>query len=368
MMFMPTKVEINRQPSITEESVLKSLPEGWKILRPEHWHYREAYPMETTAIRIIARFATKKRLLLFAVIASTCYIACLVALLLLEDHFLYRSARGKDAVWPVVPVDMDVQDLHLRIGGGVIHARWCSHRGAHGAVLFCHGNAGSIGTHLKPIQAISKELDASVLIFDYPGFGMSEGSPSETGCYAAALAAYDWLAHQESPERIIILGQSLGGGVATELASRRPHRALALFKTFTSFPDVAQYQVPLFPARWLVSNRYDNLDKIRLCGPTFIAHGDCDRLIPLKQAERLFRAAQEPKRLVVLKGYGHQGAITQEVLAALADFLKEVPERTHRERVRSDLGNSSITLGKCVRACVKLAGAMQFNSTANQGY
>ena len=93
--------------------------------------------------------------------------------------------------------------------------------------------------------AAQRALRQSVLIFDYPGYGKSSGKPSEQGCYAAAEASYHWLTTvlQMPAERIVLYGESLGGGVATELAVRSPHRALVLVRTFTCVPDLARKSV-----------------------------------------------------------------------------------------------------------------------------
>jgi fermentation-respiration switch protein FrsA (DUF1100 family) len=176
------------------------------------------------------------------------------------------------------------------------------------------------------VEAIGELLNASVLIFDYPGFGQSSGTPSEAGCYAAADAVYEWLAERVAPEHIVILGQSLGGGVATDLASRRPHRALALLKTFTSIPDVVLAKFPLLPAHLLMRNHFDNLAKIGACGgPVFIAHGECDHLIPIHQAERLLAAATASSEFFRMPGVGHHGGIGRDFLEHLAAFLREHP-------------------------------------------
>ena len=127
------------------------------------------------------------------------------------------------------------------------------------------------------------------------------------------------------PERIVILGQSLGGGVATDVGSRRPHRALALLKTFTSVPDIVLAKCPLVPARSTMRNQFDNLAKIGTCpSPVFIAHGESDGLIPLHQAERLFAAATAPKEFFRMPG-GHRGGINREFLQRFAAFLREHP-------------------------------------------
>ncbi len=240
----------------------------------------------------------------------------------LENRLLYHNGP-KD--WRPAPADAHAEDVFLHSDDGtLIHAWWCPHPGSRRAVLFCHGNVGNVSRHGLTALAISEALHSSVLVFDYPGFGQSSGEPSEAGCYAAGDATYQWLAQRVPPESIVILGQSLGGGVATDLASRQRHRALALFKTFTSFPDVAQGLLPIYPARWMVRNRFDNEEKIARCsGPLFLAHGDCDHLIPMAHSERLFQLAPGPKRFFVMKGYGHRGSITPEFLTALGQFLDD---------------------------------------------
>ena len=127
------------------------------------------------------------------------------------------------------------------------------------------------------------------------------------------------------PERLLIYGGSLGGGVAVDLASRRPYRALILVKTFTSVPDTAQCHYPWLPCRWLVRNRFDSLAKIgRAHGPVFIAHGTADRLIPFALGQRLFAAANEPKRFLAMQGTDHNEGLGSEFFAALRAFLVEV--------------------------------------------
>jgi fermentation-respiration switch protein FrsA (DUF1100 family) len=170
-------------------------------------------------------------------------------------------------------------------------------------------------------------LGISVLIFDYPGYGRSDGTPTEAGCYAAADAAYHWLTQtmKVPPEQLLLYGGSLGGGVAVDLASRHPHRALILVKTFTSIPDVAQSVYPWLPARWLVHNRFDNLEKIGRCPrPLFVAHGTADRLIPFAHGQRLFEAAAEPKRFLRMAEIDHNDGLSGDFFPALRVFLDEI--------------------------------------------
>jgi fermentation-respiration switch protein FrsA (DUF1100 family) len=242
----------------------------------------------------------------------------------LETRLVYHPTPA-DEEWHLPP-NGRVRDVALRTPDGTgIHAWWCPHEASSGALLYCHGNGGNLSQRKDLIVDLQDRLKESVLIFDYPGFGKSEGKPTEQGCYAAGDAAYDWLAQEMhiSPSRILLYGGSLGGGVAVELASRRDHRALILVNSFTSAPDVGQIMYPWLPIRWLMHNRFDNLGKIGRCRrPVFIASGTADQTIPFVMGERLFAAANEPKRFFPMEGLGHFDPLPAAALDALCSFLK----------------------------------------------
>jgi hypothetical protein len=247
-------------------------------------------------------------------------------LLLLENALLYHPMAAKTG-WVAPPAGHPVEDVWVQTKDGRIHGWWFSRPGATGALLYCHGNAGNLSHRGPFIPELLDALNESVLIFDYPGYGKSEGKPSEAGCYAAADAMYDWLTQtkQVRGERVILYGKSLGGGVATDVAVRRPHRALVLVKSFTSIPDMAQRQFPFLPARWLVRNRFDNLDKLPRCQrPVAIAAGDRDELVPLWIGEKLLAAVSCPKRFFLLKGSRHNDPLPADFLADLAAFLHSI--------------------------------------------
>ncbi|HWG44349.1 MAG TPA: alpha/beta hydrolase [Gemmataceae bacterium] len=269
----------------------------------------------------------KHRVARLAIYLAGVYVGIMLALLCLEDFFLF-GPRNADMVKP--PPGVAVQNVEMTsVLGDRIHAWWSTPkdwRPEQGAVLFCHGNAGNLSYRRSALPHWINEMDVAVLLFDYPGFGLSSGETSESGCYAAGDAAYEWLGvNQKVPaERIILYGGSLGSGIATDLASRRPHRALVLVASFTSFPDMAQTRYPWLPGRWLVHNRFDNLRKIADChGPVFIAHGTRDGLIPFAHGERLFAAASEPKRFFAMTGYPHNDLTCDAFFPALRDFLAE---------------------------------------------
>jgi fermentation-respiration switch protein FrsA (DUF1100 family) len=241
----------------------------------------------------------------------------------LENRLVYHPISA-DQEWHA-PSDHRPQDVALRAADGTsIHAWWYPRAESSGAVLYCHGNAGNLSHRHDAVAELRAYLNESVLIFDYPGYGKSEGRPSEPGCYAAAEAAYDWLVQDQRipPPRLVLFGGSLGGGVAVELACRRDHRALILINTFTSVPDVGKTIYPWLPLHWLMRNRFDNLAKIGRCRrAVLIAGGTADQTIPITMGERLFAAANEPKVFFRMEGRGHNDSLPTEFYAVLRDFL-----------------------------------------------
>ena len=164
-----------------------------------------------------------------------------------------------------------------------------------------------------------------VLAFDYRGYGQSTGRPSEEGTYRDARAARG--AMPESSERVIYLGESLGGAVALALAVETPPAGLVLMSTFTSIRDMGRRHYPVLP-RSFVPDAYPSLDRVRaLRAPLLVVHGDRDELVPLFHAEELYAAAPEPKRLQVLRGVGHNDLVTEageEWASAIADWARSL--------------------------------------------
>jgi uncharacterized protein len=239
-----------------------------------------------------------------------------------ENAFVYPATAAHE---PYQAPEPPAEDVWLTGGDGTrLHARWLPHPGATDAVLFCHGNGGNVETWNVVAKQIGAELGMSVLIFDYPGYGRSGSAPSEPGCYAAAEAAYRWLTEttKTSPERIILWGESLGGAVAVELASRQPHRALILVRTFTSLPEAADDQLPILVSSTFLTNRYESVGRIGKCrSPVFIAAAEKDRMIPLRHGQHLQAACTAPAELCVLRGLEHNDPLPRQFYAEVREFL-----------------------------------------------
>ena len=257
------------------------------------------------------------------------YVGLVLMLLFFENRLIYHPTPAAQH-WLEAP-NADIQDIELPSAGGTrIHAWWYPAKDSDEALLYCHGNAGNLSHRGPSVVKMSQLLNVSVLIFDYPGYGKSAGQPSEQGCYHAADAAYAWLTDKKNfaPKKILLYGGSLGGGVATDLACRKDHRALILVKTFTSLPDVAAdlyWWLPA-PKRLLMRNQMNSVSKIKLIHrPVFIAHGTADPLIPYAHGQRLFAAANEPKRFFSMPRADHVDRLPNELFMSLKEFLHENP-------------------------------------------
>jgi uncharacterized protein len=202
------------------------------------------------------------------------------------------------------------------------------------AFLLCHGNAGNISHRIDHAEALL-ETGASVFLLEYRGYGLSAGRPSEKGTYLDAQTGYRWLREKGfDPGRIVVLGESLGGGVATELALREPLGGIVLLNSFTSVPDLGAELFPYLPVRWLCTIQYDNLAKLpRVTVPVLIVHSRSDSLVGFSHAERNYAAARDPKLFWEIQG-DHNDFLAVDrdrYLEGLQSFLESLPASNPRE-------------------------------------
>ncbi|MFZ5771696.1 MAG: alpha/beta hydrolase [Thermodesulfobacteriota bacterium] len=201
---------------------------------------------------------------------------------------------------------------------------------AKGVILFCHGNAGNISHRLETID-IFHRLGYATFIFDYRGYGQSEGTPSEAGTYRDVEAAWDYLVKQENidPGQIIVFGRSLGGSIAAWLCSRKTPRACILESTFTSARDMAAAMYPLLLGRLLCRFHYDTEAAVaKITCPLLIIHSPDDDIVPFSHGRRLFAAAREPKTFLQISGNHNAGFLLSgdHYKKGLEDFLKRSEE------------------------------------------
>ena len=180
-------------------------------------------------------------------------------------------------------------------------------RRSRAVMLWCHGNAGNMIHRLENLAALY-ESGLSVFLFDYRGYGRSEGMPTEKGLYQDARAAYQYLidVRHIEPARLVVFGRSLGAAVAGNLASEGPVAGLILESAFPSIAAMAKQQFGGLPAHWLLGSRFPLIERLKsIHVPILMIHGDQDTIVPFPLGEQVFQAAPEPKSLYVVRGADH---------------------------------------------------------------
>lgn len=224
----------------------------------------------------------------------------------LDERFLFQPAK-----FPAGPWDQrsaTCQDIEFESADGTKLHAWLEQAAEPvGVVLYCHGNAGNLSLYGRWMELLAKKHKLTVMVFDYRGYGKSEGRPTAEGVVADAGAARAELARRTNTraEDIIVWGRSLGGAVAVQLATQRSPRGLILESTFTSFREIAGVHQPTLA--WLVpKTRLNSIEAItKVKCPLLQSHGTIDSVIPYAMGRRLHAAAGEPKTFIALEGRNH---------------------------------------------------------------
>lgn len=235
------------------------------------------------------------------------------------------------------------EEINFKATDGVELNGWfVPNKNSKATLLFCHGNAGNI-SHRIDIIKLFHSINVGVFIFDYRGYGKSNGTPSENGLYKDALGAYKYLSNSMGykPEKIVIYGKSVGANVAIELASRVKAAALISDSAFCSAIHMSKAIFPFLPQKWvdkagksnsiqrklegwLLLIKFDALDKIKHINiPKLIIHSQDDEMVPFTQGKKLFEATSEPKEFYKMHG-GHNESIMmykEEYTKKISNFL-----------------------------------------------
>jgi fermentation-respiration switch protein FrsA (DUF1100 family) len=201
-------------------------------------------------------------------------------------------------------------------------------------LLWCHGNAGNISDRLDNVAEIHRRLGLGVFIFDYRGYGQSDGRPTEAGLYRDARAARDVLLRERvTAERIVYFGRSLGAAVAIDLAVAAPPPVVIIETPFLSVPAMANRTLP--GSGLLFKTRYDSLKKIgQVRSRLLILHGDADEVVPYEHGRRLFEAAPQPKAFYTIRGAHHNDTYIvggDDYWAAWISILAPLPVESQKK-------------------------------------
>ena len=272
--------------------------------------------------------------ILVSIMLSSCASPIGLRLGWIDDPIVYQPSRVMEDDLQTLALVAHEEANFNSADGTKLHGWYCPVENPKAVVLFAHGNAGNLSDRVPLLRAWTKQLGVTVMIFDYRGYGKSEGTPSEQGLLADARAARKWLATRANiaESEIVLYGRSLGGGVMVDLAAKDGAKALVLESTFTSLPDVANDAFPITPVGFLMRNKFRSIDKIGTYrGPLWIAHGNVDKVIPFEHGQKLFEAANEPKEFVPIAGAGHNTPPSNAYLKLLRVFFENLGEEREEE-------------------------------------
>jgi len=248
---------------------------------------------------------------------------------ILDQFFVYHPEPWQDRDWARLS-GLPLEEVWFQAADGARLFGWYVESSTtNGVVLWCHGNAGNIINRLENLRELYR-LGLSVFLFDYRGYGRSQGRPSEEGLYQDAMGAHDYLTRTRMirPERIVIFGRSLGAAVAGELAVQKSAVGLILESSFPSIGAVAKFHYGGLPVHWLLGADFALIDRLpHLSLPKLIIHGDQDEIIPLELGRQVFEAAKPPKFFYLIPGADHNN--TYQIGGAayfrrLAEFVQTV--------------------------------------------
>ena len=240
----------------------------------------------------------------------------------IENSMLFFPVKELDGTPERIKLKFDEVSL-LTADKVNLHGWWVPRENARATLIFSHGNGGNISHRLDKLR-IFHGLGLNVLLYDYRGYGKSEGTPNEKGVYADVQAAYDFVVKEKNvpPGEIVAYGESLGGPVAAHLAANNPVKALILDSTFTNLQDMARSRSPLLAG--LVQSKFDTLaDVAKIQSPTLVLHSPDDEVVPYTQGQELFAASKAPKQFVKLQGSHNRGFLDskKKYVKGLDEFL-----------------------------------------------
>ncbi len=194
------------------------------------------------------------------------------------------------------------------------------------SIIFFHGNAGHLGYRAKKYLALMRE-GYGLLAVSYRGYGQSTGSPTEEGLYNDARASIKFIQDKFKIKEsdIILYGESLGTGVAVQMATEFNIKAVILEAPFTSMVDMAKKLYPIFPVGIMLKDRFESLNKISSVKiPVLLMHGKQDKLIPYSHSQSLYDSANEPKKIILFPDSGHNDNKMEDIVESVNEFVSAI--------------------------------------------
>ena len=241
----------------------------------------------------------------------------------IDELLLFFPSKFPTGDW--TPKDLRFDDVWFTAEDKThLHGWYCPCDNPRATILIAHGNAGNVASRAAWLKYLQSKVRVATFMFDYRGYGRSEGVPTVEGALLDAKAARARLRElaRIDDSAMVLMGESLGGAIVVQLAAESAPRGLVLQSTFSSLKDVADFHYPKLS--WLVPpDKLDSASKIvQYRGPLLQSHGTADRTIPLSSGEKLFKAANKPKNFVKIPRADHNNWLTDDYSKQLDEFIR----------------------------------------------
>lgn len=257
------------------------------------------------------------------ILGITTYLTLLILLTLFQKRFIFVPSTEQTLPQTVGLSEFKI--IYIPTADGEKLVTWYKKPEKNGkTILFFHGNGGALANYSRIIHELKANADGFLAI-DYRGYGGSTGTPSAKGLYTDAMSALQFLKKEGvTTEQIIVVGYSIGSGLAVQVASQNDIAALILFAPYSSLEDIAKNRFPYLPVQYLLTDNIDALALIKnVRAPLLVMHGLRDNIIPYWIGKKLYDAASTSKKIILLEDEGHGFPYQTGNLTSVKDFLNE---------------------------------------------
>jgi pimeloyl-ACP methyl ester carboxylesterase len=327
-------VNSNASQPITEDTEIKTDVQVQQApdlkVRLRRWKLKDS---EKPSFKRMAAIEAVKLSILFFILSPVCLFQLTRILLFFPDQTAYDMKAPLATIADKLKTKVEAVKFKSA-NGKMLNGLYFNRQGSKRVFLLSHGNAGNVA-HRIPHVIHMLQLGASVLLYDYQGYGKSEGDPSVSGIVDDGIAAYDYLTKQLGwhADQVVLYGESLGCSVTCQIAKQRPAAALVLQSGFASLPGAARDRfiwLNLFPDFTFPQPQLNNCQILRSSKiPLLIIHGEKDNILPIKYADQMYAAASSPKQFVRLKNSGHNDVLEADLkdyVAALTSLFKQLDQ------------------------------------------
>jgi uncharacterized protein len=267
----------------------------------------------------------KKNFLLYIIVfISLIYLSVLAYLFFVQRNLLYNPNENN---YSDDKLKVDIEKVQIRTSDNINLLGWFHKKNINKfkTIVYFHGNAGKLENRIHKLNHF-KGMNVNFLIISWRGFSGNSGKPSEPGLYKDGTSAIDWLKNMGLAEKDIILyGESLGTGIAIQIAQNKKFAGLILETPFTSMIDAAKNVYPYIPVGLLLKDRYENDKKIKNIDiPLLVMHGEKDQIIPFKMGKKIYELANQPKYSYFTKYDNHMMEYDEKLVFALSTFIKSL--------------------------------------------